>query len=69
MYTTTRSGRPAMVFNNHRYNLSPYYTKAKLTANKKHWRCAKWGNNINCRAGIITIGKTVVTMTNYHNHL
>lgn len=68
-YTTTRQGRPAMMFNNYRYNLYiPYYARMKADeAIKKHWRCAKWQSG-HCRAGLTTINEIIVRTINRHNH-
>lgn len=69
-YTISRYGRPAIEYQNHRYNLYvPHYSRVRgLVDNvRKKWRCVKWGTS-NCRAGILTIDGIIVKVTNTHNH-
>lgn len=67
-YTTTRVGRPALIYNRYRYNqYIPYYKRADECTTKKYWRCAKWQRG-NCRAAITTIEEMIVKISNQHNH-
>lgn len=67
-YTMSRLGRPAMVFENHRYNLYiPYKARNKADHVRKMWRCVKWAAR-HCRATITTIEDVIVKMNKDHNH-
>ncbi|XP_053605127.1 protein tramtrack, beta isoform isoform X24 [Plodia interpunctella] len=61
MFTTSRFGRPVILYGGHRYNLH------KNENCKAVWRCVKWRDG-RCRARLVTVENVLVNVKDDHTH-